>query len=92
MILCLIRKIKYNQTLSWHLTYARNSLTRLPEWKSLPNMIVNGLAEKVDNTFFATGAVDRPNVLLGEHGTLLLWLLILLGDQHIVQAFDLFTA
>ena len=55
-------------------------------------MIVNGLAEKVDNTFFATGAVDRPNVLLGEHGTLLLWLLILLGDQHIVQAFDLFTA
>ena len=54
-------------------------------------MVVDGLGEEVDDALIAAGAVDGTDVLLGEHGAVFLRLLVLHGDQHVVQALDLKT-
>ena len=70
-------------------TYARNSLRWLSEGEALPNVVVDRLSEKVDDSLVTTSAVDGTNVLLGEHAGLLVGLLALLGDKHIVEALNL---
>ena len=52
-------------------------------------MVVNGLGKQVGDILFAASTVDRPNVLFSEHGTLLVRLLVLHGEEHIVEALNL---
>ena len=47
-------------------------------------MVVDRLGEQVNYVLFAGSTVDGPNVLLGEHGTFLVRLLVLHGEEHIV--------
>ena len=54
-------------------------------------MVVDRLGEQVDDALLAASAVDGTDVLLGEHGAVFLRLLVLHGDQHVVQALDLKT-
>ena len=54
-------------------------------------MVVDGLSEQVYDSLLTAGAVDGADVLLGEHGAVFLRLLVLQGDQHVVQALDLKT-
>ena len=70
-------------------TYARNSLRWLSEGETLPDVVVDRLSEKIDDSLVTTSAVDGTNVLLGEHARLLVGLLALLGDKHIVEALNL---
>jgi hypothetical protein len=48
-------------------------------------------AEQVGDTLLTGGTVDWTDVFLGEHGVVLVGLLVLTCEQHVVQVFDLAT-
>jgi len=83
---CLLLLLHDGSTLTWlhhgqdlgeALAIARNPFRRLSEWQSLPHVVINRLAEQVDDALLATGAVGGADILLGEHGALLLRTLVL---------------
>lgn len=53
-------------------------------------MVVDRLSKEVDNALFTRGTVDRANVLLGEHGIILVRSCLLVGVDKLVQVFDLY--
>ena len=52
-------------------------------------MVVNGLAEQVNDILITACTVGGPDVLFREHGTVLVRLLVLHGEEHIVEALNL---
>ena len=52
-------------------------------------MVVHRLGQQVSDVLFTASAVDGPDVLLGEHGAFLVRLLVLHGEEHVVEALDL---
>lgn len=85
-----LRWLHHREDLRETLSIARNSLTWLPERQSLPNMVVDGLAEQIDYALFAACAVGGTDILLREHGALFFRSLVLHADKHVVQALDIF--
>ena len=54
-------------------------------------MVINRLGQQIGDILFAAGAVDGADVLLGEHARFFVRSVLLLGDQHVVQVFDLWV-
>ena len=70
-------------------TYPCNPLGWFPERQSFPHMVINRLGQQIRNVFLTAGAVDRADVLFGEHARFFVWTVLLLGDEHVVEVFDL---
>ena len=52
-------------------------------------MVVDGLGEQVNDTLLTAGAVDGPDVLFSKHSAILIRLLVLHGEEHVVEALNL---
>jgi len=60
-----------SQELAEALSVSCNSLCWLSKRQAVPVHIVSPHAAQVHDSLLATGAVDRPHILLGEHGVVL---------------------
>lgn len=58
-------------------TYTSDSFGWLSKWKSVPVDVLSSQAIQVHDTLLTWGAVNRPHILLSEHGVVLNWLSLL---------------
>jgi hypothetical protein len=70
-------------------TYSGDSVIRLPEWKSVPVLVISCACEEIRDVLFTTGAISQR--LLGEHAYIGIWFFFFERMYGLCQVFELWT-